>query len=65
VDRQYLLTYRNVKDGEYDFHWFEDDEEMQCFINENANIIVIHDAIHIIQAEKIEYDPNLGTHIFD
>ena len=49
-EKDYLLTYE--KDGKTDFIWFESEDEMNDFINEND--IKVLDKIYIVQAVNLE-----------
>ncbi|CAI6276527.1 hypothetical protein MKS87_11390 [Bacillus subtilis] len=50
-DKEYLLTYK--KNGTTDFDWFDTEEEMRNFYEENKNIEII-DSIRIWNVQEID-----------
>ncbi|MFC8152116.1 hypothetical protein ACFUP3_20870 [Bacillus paralicheniformis] len=50
-DKEYLITYK--KNGTLDFGWFDTEEEMRDFHEENKDIEII-DSVRILNAEEID-----------
>lgn len=54
MDRNFLLTYI-TKEKRLEYGWFESEDELQDFIEENEDdILEINDAIEVCQAREIE-----------
>lgn len=54
MDREYLLTY-NINNGGFDFEWFDTEEELRERACELGNNVAIIDAVHIKDADGIEF----------
>jgi len=54
-DKQYLLHYQSKTRLYGTFAWFSTEEELQKFVENDKDILVVIEAIKIIQMKEVEY----------